>query len=263
MAAAAAGTAVGAMAGCGSRRGGEGADIIFTGGPVVTVVPGMAEAQALAVTGGRISAVGASAEVLTLRRPDTRVVDLRGRALLPAFVEPHGHPFEMATTLGPPAIDVRPFTVATGAQVLQKLTDATTTTPAGTPILMYGLDLLLQPGLQLPTRTQLDALAPNNPVVIIADNGHAAYGNTAAFTLAGIGKDTPDPVGAHFVHGPDGELTGEVHEAAAILALTAPFQTAAAAHTLDNVRWAYAQPAQAGYATSASTPTTPAVRPRC
>ena len=248
MAAAAAGTAVGAMAGCGARRD-EGADIIFTGGPVVTVAPGIAEAEALAITGARISAVGSSADVLGLRRSHTRVVELAGRALLPAFVEPHGHPFGTATILGPPAIDVRPFTVATGPQVLAKLTEATATTPAGTPILLYGLDLLLQPGLQRPTRTQLDALAPNNPVVAVAANGHAAYANTAAFRLAGIGDDTPDPVGAQFLHGPGGELTGEVHEAAAILALIAPLQTASAAHTFDNVRSVCAQLARAGYAT--------------
>lgn len=241
---------VGAVTGCGPRReGAADADVIFTGGPVITVAHGMPEAEALAVTGGRISAVGSRTEVLALRGSHTRVTDLGGRALLPAFVEPHGHPFGMATTLGPPAIDVRPFTVATGAQVLAKLTDATKTTPAGAPILLFGVDLLLQPDLQRPTRTQLDALAPNNPVVIVAGSGHAAYGNTAAFTLAGIGKDTPDPVGAEFLHGPDGELTGEVHEAAAILALTAPFQNAAAGHTVDNVRGAYAQLARAGYAT--------------
>ncbi|ATL69193.1 amidohydrolase [Nocardia terpenica] len=226
------------------------ADLIFTGGPVVTVAPGAPEVEALAVTRGRISAIGTSAEVMALRGTATQVVHLNGRALLPAFVEPHSHPTEIAEALAPPAVDVRPFTVPTGAGVMRKLTDTVAVTPPGEPILLYGIDELLQPDLELPTAQRLDVLAPKNPVVLVANSGHAAYGNTAAFAAAGISKDTPNPEGAQFVHGPDGELTGEVLEAAAVLALTAPFGKRVQAKMADNVRWAYAQLAAAGIATT-------------
>ncbi|MEO6794483.1 MAG: amidohydrolase family protein [Mycobacterium sp.] len=248
VAAAAGGVAVGGVAACGPQR--LGADMIFVGGPVVTVTPWAPEAEALAVTGGRISAVGSREDVLRLRGQGTKVVDLRGRALLPAFVEPHGHPFEMGTMLAPPAIDVRPFTVPTASGVFAKLSDAVIDTPKGQPILLNGVDPLLQTGLQSFTRTELDKLVPNNPVVIIANSGHAAYGNTAAFTAAGISKNTPNPIGAQFLHGPDGQLTGEVREAAALMALTAPFSGAIMANAGDNLRWAYAQLARAGIATA-------------
>ncbi|ORW96852.1 amidohydrolase [Mycolicibacter terrae] len=248
MAAAAAGTAVGGLAGCTSR--GPGADTIFIGGPVVTVAPGAPEAEALAVTGARISRVGTAEDVLRLRGSETTVVDLRGRALLPAFVEPHGHPFEMGTTLAPPAIDVRPFTVSTASGVFEKLTEAVADTPKGQPILLNGVDPLLQTGLGSFTRTELDRLAPHNPVVIITNSGHAGYGNTAAFAAAGITKTTPNPLGAQYLHGPDGQLTGEVREAAALMALTAPFSGAIMANAGDNLRWAYAQLARAGIATA-------------
>lgn len=248
MAAAAAGTAIGGLAGCGSR--GPGADTIFFGGPVVTVSPGAPEAEALAVTGGRITAVGTRDDVMRLRGSETTVVDLRGRALLPAFIEPHGHPFEMATTLAPPAIDVRPFVVSTAGGVFAKLTEAVADTPKGQPILLNGVDPLLQTGLHPFSRTELDRLAPNNPVVIITNSGHAAYGNTAAFAAAGITKTTPNPAGAEYLHGPDGQLTGEVREAAALMALTAPFFGAITANAGDNLRWAYAQLARAGIATA-------------
>jgi len=248
MAAAAAGTVVGGLAACGSR--GPGADTIFIGGPVVTVAPGAPEAEALAVTGGRISMVGPAEEVLRLRGSDTTVVDLRGRALLPAFVEPHGHPFEMGTTLAPPAIDVRPFTVSTAGGVFSKLTEAVADTPKGQQILLNGVDPLLQTGLKPFTRLELDRLAPNNPVVIITNSGHAAYANTAAFAAAGITKTTPNPLGAQFIRGPDGQLTGEVREAAALMALTAPFSGTLMANAGDNLRWAYAQLARAGIATA-------------
>ncbi|MFE3542953.1 amidohydrolase [Nocardia sp. NPDC059177] len=246
---AAAAMAAGSAA-CGTDRSRASADIVFTGGPVVTVAPGAPEAEALAVTGGRISAVGSAAEVLGLRGSSTRVVDLRGRALLPAFVEAHGHPFSMGTALAPPSIDVRPFTVPTGAGVWQKLADAVATTPKGEPIVLNGIDLLLQTDLRLPTRAQLDRIAPDHPVIVVTNSGHAAYANSSAFALAGITRDTPDPIGAEFVHDADGELTGEVREAAAIIALYSPFAAAAGTGALDNVRWAYTQLAQAGIATA-------------
>lgn len=248
VAAAAAGTAVGGLSACGSRP--RGADVIFIGGPVVTVAPGAPEAEALAVADRRITAVGTAEDVLRLRGAETTVVDLRGRALLPAFVEPHGHPFEMGSTLAPPAIDVRPFTVPTAGGVFAKLTEAVADTPKGQPILLNGVDPLLQTGLQPFSAAELSRLAPDNPVVIIANSGHAAYGNTAAFTAAGITKTTPDPTGARYLHGPDGQLTGEVREAAAVMALVAPFSGAITANAGDNLRWAYAQLARAGIATA-------------
>lgn len=243
---AAAAAAGGGLAACGSRR----PDVIIRGGPIITVAPGMAEAEALAITGGRITKVGTLDAFRGSDFRGVRVIDLKGRALLPAFVEPHGHPFEMGTTLAPPAVDVRPFTVPTAAGVNDKIAEAIRATAAGKPILFNGIDPLLQQGLQLPTRAELDRLAPNNPVVIVTNSGHAAYGNTAAFRAAGITKDTPDPAGAEFVHGPDGELTGEVREAAALMALAAPLFGAMKSSAHDNVRWAYGQLAQAGIATA-------------
>ncbi len=247
MAAAAAGTAVG---GCWPRQTAAHADTIFIGGPVVTVTPWAPEVEALAVNSGRISAVGTRSDVLHRRGPQTTVIDLRGRALLPAFVEPHSHPFEMGTTLAPPAVDVRPFTVPTASGVFAKLDEAVADTPKGRPILLNGVDPLLQTGLQPFTRTELDKLAPNNPVVIITNSGHAGYGNTAAFAAAGITKDSPSPPGSEFVHGRGGELTGEVLEAGALMALTAPILGTITANARDNVRWAYSQLARVGIATA-------------
>lgn len=245
LAVAAAGTAAG-----GCRRNIVPADIIFIGGPVVTVTPWAPEVEALAVTGGRISAVGETTAVMRLRGPHTEIVDLVGRALLPAFVEPHSHPFEIGTTLAPPAVDVRPFTVPTAAGVLAKLAAAAADTRKGQPILLTGVDPLLQPGLHPFTRSELDRLCPHNPVVVISNSGHAGYGNSAAFAAAHITAGTPNPVGAQFVRGPNGQLTGEVREAAALMALTAPFAETMAAGLSDKLRWAYGQLARAGIATA-------------
>lgn len=251
-AAAAATTGLAALAGCGDDTApGSGADLIFVGGPVVTVDGHGTTAEALAVTAGKIVAVGSRQDVMNLRSAGTQVIELDGRALLPAFVEPHSHPLQVALTLGPPAIDVRPFVVSTGKEVMQKLADAINASTDGTQVLLYGIDVLLQPDLQLPTRTELDALAPNNPVIIIANSGHAAYANTASFRLAGITNETPNPTGAEYVHGPDGELTGEVREAAALQTLAMPYLLKVAQpNAFENMQWAFAQLAAAGIATS-------------
>ncbi|MGX9349518.1 amidohydrolase, partial [Microbacterium sp. KNMS] len=71
------------------------------------------------------------------------MIELDGLALLPAFVEAHSHPSQIAATLGPPAVDVRPFVVPTGQQVMQKLADTVRSTPKGTQVLLYGIDVLL------------------------------------------------------------------------------------------------------------------------
>ncbi|MFE3988121.1 amidohydrolase [Nocardia tengchongensis] len=226
------------------------ADIMFTGGPIVTVAGAEPEVEALAVAGGRISAVGTESEVLAQRGPGTTMVDLRGRALLPAFVEPHSHPSQIAAALAPPAVDVRPFTVPTGDGVTAALAAAVAAAKPGEPILLYGIDVLLQTGLTLPTAQSLDAAAPANPVVLVSNSGHAAYANTAALTQAGITHDTPNPPGAEYVRGPDGALTGEAREAAAILTLTEPLKATVSGAMPDRLRWAYAQLAAAGYATA-------------
>ncbi|UFS95911.1 amidohydrolase [Nocardia huaxiensis] len=242
--------ATAAMAGCSPGGSSNGkADYIFRGGSVLPVAGGAPEVEALAVAGGRILAVGSEADVLGLRGSATKTVDLAGRTLLPAFVEAHSHPSQIASALAPPAVDVRPFTVPTGAQVWSALADTVATTPKGTPILLYGIDILLQPGLELPTRQQLDQRAPDNPVVIVANSGHAAYANSAALRQAGITADTPDPAGGKYGRDADGQLTGEAAETPAILALVAPYEKVLAPKMTDNMRWAYGQLARAGIAT--------------
>ncbi|CPY60040.1 N-substituted formamide deformylase [Mycobacteroides abscessus] len=252
-AATAATTGLAALAGCGhdTTDPDTGADLIFVGGPVVTVDGHGTTAEALAVARGKIAAVGSRQDVMRLRSAQTDVIELDGLALLPAFVEAHSHPSQIAATLGPPAVDVRPFVVPTGAQVMQKLADTVRSTPKGTQVLLYGIDVLLQPDLQLPTRTILDALAPDHPVIIVANSGHAAYANTASFRLAGINRDTPNPVGAEYVHGPDGELTGEVREAAALTTLAMPYlRNVAEPNAFQNLHWAFGQLAAVGIATA-------------
>ncbi|MEU5951133.1 amidohydrolase [Streptomyces sp. NPDC047525] len=240
----------------------EAPELIFTGGPVLTMDPDRPRAQALAVRAGLITAVGAEDDVLSLRGPGTHVVDLGGRAVLPGFVEAHGHPSVMALAIAPPAVDVRPFTVPDGAAVYARIREAVAAAP-GEPVAVYGIDLLLQRDLPLPTLALLDELCPDAPLVVFTASGHAAYANTAALRAARITRDTPDPAGARFVRDADGEPTGEAQEGAAVEAFMwvvagdrmRPSELAAA---LD---WAYAEHARVGITTAADLATEPSLLP--
>jgi predicted amidohydrolase YtcJ len=176
------------------------------------------------------------------------VVDLAGRTLLPGFVEAHGHPVQVALALAPPAVDIRPFGTPTAAGVLDRISAAVAATAPGTPILFSGIDPLLQRGLERPTMASLDALAPEHPVVVVANSLHAAYGNRRMFDLAGITDASPDPPGAEYVRA-GGALTGEVRETAAVFTLTAPAYAARPGSLIDALRWAYEEYARAGFTT--------------
>lgn len=226
------------------------ADLIFTGGPIVTVDARRPRAEALAVADGRIAGLGTHDDVLREHRtPETYVIELAGRALLPGFVEPHGHPTLMAMALAPPAVDVRPFTVPTGAEVIDAIRRETAAAEPGAPLCFYGIDVLLQAGLTPPTRAELDELAPENPVVVVADSGHAAYANSAMLEAAGISADAQDPPGATFARDDDGEPTGEGRGAGAVALLMAPATSAAGTRFPVNMRWAYGELARAGFTT--------------
>lgn len=120
------------------------AEVVFTGGNVITVAGGRPEEEALAVRDGRIVAVGNREEVLAGLAPGATVVDLAGGALLPGFVEAHGHPLQVAETLAPPALDVRPFGTPKAEDVERHMREAVRGAGPGEPLVFFGIDVLLQ-----------------------------------------------------------------------------------------------------------------------
>ncbi|QBI56687.1 amidohydrolase [Streptomonospora litoralis] len=239
----------------------EYADTVFYNGPVLTMDAAAPRAAALAATGGLISAVGAREEIERLRGPGTETVDLAGRALLPGFVEAHGHPLNTAFTLAPPALDVRPFGLPDGASVYRAIRRRLAEKP-DEPLLAYGIDLLLQRDLEVPTRALLDELSPRAPLVVMTNSGHAAYANTPALRAAGVTRESADPEGARFVRDAAGEPTGEAHETAAVTELS---RVALAGVTpqsaLAALRWTLRRHAAAGVTTVADLACAPAFLP--
>ncbi|GIX47797.1 MAG: hypothetical protein KatS3mg131_2008 [Candidatus Tectimicrobiota bacterium] len=187
-------------------------DLVLTGGTVLTMDRHHPRAEAVAVQGGRIAAVGLAAEIANLIGPTTTVVDLAGRALLPGFLDPHHH-FSI-TAFEPVAVDCRTPPHERLSSILAAIAAAARSAPRGQWIRGWGLRTFLLREKRAPTRWELDEVAPHHPVCLLDGSVHACYVNSAALALAGIDRYTPDPPHGQYLRDTRGELTGTLWESA-------------------------------------------------
>ncbi|MDT5387928.1 MAG: hypothetical protein QOE04_1569 [Mycobacterium sp.] len=193
------------------------ADLVVYG-TVLTVDEARPTAEAVAITDGRIVAVGARADVADLVGPDTEVVELADGCVMPGFVEAHGHPLMEAIVLSDRLVDIRPVTMRNPDDVLTAIRNEVAVRGA-TGAYLNGWDPLLQAGLPQPTLAWLDGLAPETPLVIIHNSGHLAYFNSATAQKVGLTRDTPDPKGSKYGRDANGELDGTAEETGAVFSL--------------------------------------------
>lgn len=187
-------------------------DGILTNGRIYTQgAPGFV--QALAVSGGRIVAVGSDSEMLALRRSYTRVHNLEGRTVLPGLVDSHVHYSWTARSLS----EVNVFEVPTMETALELVAERVRTTPPDQWIVGRGWAQGLWPTLAFPTAADLDRVAPHHPVYLGAKSGHAGWVNTAALRACGITASTLDPEGGEILRDMHGEPTGVLLETAMFL----------------------------------------------
>ena len=180
---------------------------VFTGGTVLTVDRRFSQAEAIAIRGNRIVAVGSDAAVRAAAGAQAQVVDLRGRVMLPGFVEPHAH--VVAGALVDSLMDHVGMTrFATTALVLEHLKTKARTTPPGQWIMGRNFDPSLQAGPASIGFAELDAVSKEHPVFVLNASGHLAYANRRAFAAAGIPDDVANPQGAEFVRDASGRLSG-------------------------------------------------------
>ncbi|MGV0596479.1 amidohydrolase [Mycolicibacterium porcinum] len=192
------------------------ADLVLYG-TVLTVNEAQPTAEAVAVSGGRIVAVGSRAEVAAWAGPGTDVREVDG-CIMPGFVEAHGHPLMEAVALSGRIVDIRPVTLPRAETVLDAIR-AEVARRGADGAFLNGWDPLLQHGLPDPTLAWLDGLAPDTPLVIVHNSGHKAYFNSAAARRAGLTRDTPDPKGAKYGRDADGNLDGTAEETGAVFPL--------------------------------------------
>jgi len=193
------------------------ADLVVTG-TVLTVDDARPTAEALAVTDGRIVAVGDRTDVSGLIGPGTQTIDIGDGCVMPGFVEAHGHPLMEAVALSERIVDIRPVTMRDADDVMAAIRREVARRGAAGAYL-NGWDPLLQPGLAEPTLDWLDGTAPDGPLVILHNSGHKAYFNSRAARLAGLTRDTPDPKGARYGRDAHGDLDGTAEETGAVFPL--------------------------------------------
>ena len=190
------------------------ADKIFVGGDIITVDDKNPEAQAIAVHNGKIQAIGSETEVLKYEGYNTEVIDLKGNTLMPGFIDIHTHPILSAKTAE--TIDVSGFNHKNQAEVMESLKKGIEEKGSGEWVIAFGWDPAILRNLEAPTLKELDQMAPENPLFIIAQTLHSGFANSLALKEAGINKYTPNPEGGYFDKDENGELTGLIVEVGAM-----------------------------------------------
>ena len=198
----------------------EGPDVIFVNGNIYTgaelgfggapakVYP---RAQAIAVRAGSIAAVGNSQEIQALKGPNTRVVDLGGRFVMPGFNDAHLH----LASGGFEHLNVELAGTKSLQEMQQRIAERAKTAAPDEWILGRGWDESKWTVQKLPTRQDLDSATQGHPAIFSRADGHMSIANTAALKIAGITKTTPNPPGGKIDRDAAGEATGILREGAA------------------------------------------------
>ena len=180
------------------------ANLLFTGGRVYTADPAQPWAEAVAVRGSHILAVGSAAELAELRGHDTEVIELRRRLLVPGFTDSHIHLVELALR----AQQVDATAADSAGAVIELVRAKAGETPAGGWIRGGGWDANRWHDHRRPHRFLLDAVAPETPVALDSKDLHSVWLNSAALHRAGITATTPDVAGGVIERDESGEPTG-------------------------------------------------------
>ncbi len=189
------------------------ADIVLRGGNIVTVDKDWRTARAAAIRDGRFVAIGDDEVMIPHIGPNTQVIELAGKTVVPGLIDTHLH--QLFHALNGPAVQL--LGTKSVAEVQRAVADRVARTEAGKWITasMGWHESILEEG-RMPTRHEIDPVSPNNPV-FIPRGGHVVTVNSKALEIAGITKDTPNPEGGIIVRDEKGEATGMLLQNAANL----------------------------------------------
>ena len=194
----------------------EVADTIFTNGNIYTVDEKNPTAEAIAVLGERILAVGSNAEIEKLKGPNTKTVDLGGQFVMPGFIEGHGH----FSGLGQSLINLNFLKSKSWEEIVQAVAERAKTAKPGEWIIGRGWHQEKWSStpdrnvLGYPYHDELSKVAPNNPVLLSHASGHGLFANEKAMNLAGVSAETPSPLGGEIVRDDRGNAIGVFEERA-------------------------------------------------
>ena len=187
-------------------------DLVLVNGQLLTQDAKTPTAQAIAIAGGRIAAVGSNADMRALARAGaTRVVDLGNKVVIPGVIDAHNHPASSGLShLREVDCDLRSV-----AAIQAALRERAARTPRGEWVLGFKYDDTKTAERRFLTRADLDAVSTDHPIMVTHRGGHTGYVNSMAFALAGVSEQTPDPQGGRFEREPGtGRLSGRSAESA-------------------------------------------------
>ena len=189
-------------------------ELILHNGNVLTMDGRQPQAEAIAIAGERILAVGSDIDILDFAGAGTKKVDLGGKTVVPGFIDGHCHPaYSGRRHLRFIDCDLRSI-----AAIKDAVRERAAKTPPGEWVAGFKYDDTKTAEKRFITREDLDAAAPNHPVYIEHRGGHTAYVNSPALAKAGITERSTDPEGGKFVRDPEtGKLTGRLLERAATI----------------------------------------------
>src|SRR5215216_3624486 len=182
------------------------ADIIITHARALTMDEGNPHAQALAISGNRIIAVGTAADIAGLKSPATRMIDAQGCSVLPGFIESQMHLFSGAAEL-----DNLNLSSVSGLQPLLSALSAYEASRPGDGLLIANqANYTIISDTERLSRHHLDKAVPDRPLICIAPDHHTAWANTKALAAAGILNGRELSVGNEIVMDKDGRAAGEL-----------------------------------------------------
>ena len=187
------------------------ADLVLYNGNIYTMDQARPHAQAVAMVGNRIAAVGYDAQIMCLLAPGGEAVDLGGRTVVPGLTDAHIHFVEYALRL----TRINLSGIVSRAETVRRVAERARTARPEEWLLGGGWDRNLWEDASFPTKEELDSVAPHNPVALDSKDGHSLWANSLALARAGITAETHSPPGGEIERQPGtGEPTGILKETA-------------------------------------------------
>ena len=205
---------------------GDSPDLVVINAKVYTIDPRMPRAEAFAVSGGRFVAVGSTSDIRNLAGKNTQTFDATGMTVVPGFIDCHNH--AGGEVLLNEVLVGNPFEVefVSIRSIIAKLRERAQATPPGTWVEGYFFDDTKLSDKRALNIRDLDEVSSDHPVIVRHRGGHTYFYNSKAFAMAGITRDTPNPMGGTYDKDANGELNGRVTDLA-----SAPFNKIGARRT--------------------------------
>ncbi len=187
---------------------------LYKNANIITLEDEKPSAEAMIVADGKIIAIGRDDALLKLKKQYTKIVDLKGKTVLPGFIDSHSH--VALSAFLEPMVDLSGFRHKTPEDVWRYLGKSVKKKKKGAWLVGKGIDPVLVEGLKAPSLSFLDSIAPDNPVVLISQSLHSYWVNSKTLGIVGIDKNTPNPSkSSYYERDSLGNLTGFIAEQAA------------------------------------------------